>query len=46
MVVNNTAKNGKHYQRTSDGLQLIHLETDTNQVLSSKEITKIDGTNK
>lgn len=42
----NTAKSGKHYQRTATGLQLIHLETDTSQVLSSAEITKIDGTNK
>lgn len=39
MAVNTTAKNGKYYQRTADGLQLIHLETDAQQVVTTADIT-------
>lgn len=47
MATIDTAKKGKQYQKTADGdLQLIHLETDDSQVLSTQQITKINGTSK
>lgn len=43
MATIDTAKKGKQYQKTADGdLQLIHLETDDAQVLSTQQITKFD----
>ena len=43
MAVNTTAKNGKYYQRTADGLQLIHLETDAQQVVTTADIALPSG---
>lgn len=33
------AKKGKQYRNTKDGLELLHLETDDSQVLTTKDIT-------
>lgn len=43
MGVINTPVNGKYYQRTTNDLQLIHLETDDSQVLTTAAITTSQG---